>query len=563
MAPLTRIFACAMGAIVGTTCGISPAGAVKLKLHLIEQKPIFDSSVLPRSPFKLELKHTSIVFPEELRMRNGAKLVNLQGNDSSVLLHGSASTAVSTTPVLTTQRNVTARFGLDLQKLVPKIAPDLSRQLQAQIDKAERALKARTEATPNDLPIPQSPKLASLAPSAAPVAPDLRGAVDRARRSPASVLGRPQNGVQAPVPVGDPANHPLSPSTAPSPFDAKMPPMKPGSGPPGGMLPEKNGQTPPRMRPMPAGNGMMPPGSGMMPPGNGMMPPGSGMMPPGSGMMPPGNVLMPHGNPNLPDLTAMAKTAEKRAQQGVKIGLPNVNAKLAVPNVNAKLAVPNVKAGLALPNVNAKLALPNVNAGLALPNVSAKLALPSVDGQLAKAKSGRGIDVDARLAEAKTNAQLVAARAQQHLVALRAQAKLAPASMPSIARDANGELLGSNSSVVWDAWHKRFAKLAGDALLASINRLDAPLGSNSVNITITPDNRLTVSLAKASNPKFDQAVLQAYKSLNGSHALNFPPGSLRSSISFVVDNKHTSKGVASVVHSKTFTGDREMLRTSR
>jgi hypothetical protein len=114
--------------------------------------------------------------------------------------------------------------------------------------------------------------------------------------------------------------------------------------------------------------------------------------------------------------------------------------------------------------------------------------------------------------------------------------------------------------VEWDAWHKRFAQLAKTPLLKAVNQCGNPSGSNTLEITVSPDHHLNVKLSQPSNGKFDQAILQAYKSLDGNPSLEYPTGSKRTSITFLIDNKHTEAGVAGDVNSQTTTGDREVLR---
>jgi hypothetical protein len=61
--------------------------AFAAKSGYIEQKPIFDTTYLPkpRSPFKLDLKHTDIVYPANLSLRGDAKVVDLRAEQTSTV----------------------------------------------------------------------------------------------------------------------------------------------------------------------------------------------------------------------------------------------------------------------------------------------------------------------------------------------------------------------------------------------------------------------------------------------------------------------------------------------
>jgi hypothetical protein len=209
-----------------------------------------------------------------------------------------------------------------------------------------------------------------------------------------------------------------------------------------------------------------------------------------------------------------------------------------------------------IPNtgVNGKLKMPDAPSN----NVSAKLAIPKTNATVAST------DLDAQLRNANTKAQLLAQNVSPLLATQNANAKLLPsAKIPVAATDVNGEVLGSKLSIQWDDWHKRFAKLAGDQLLARVKASGNPLGKNTVRITVTPGRHLTVSSEKPSNAKFDAAVLAAYRSLDHSASLEYPKGSLRSSVSFLIDNDYSKPGIPIVVRSKTLTNDHEEIRRGR
>jgi hypothetical protein len=74
------------------------------------------------------------------------------------------------------------------------------------------------------------------------------------------------------------------------------------------------------------------------------------------------------------------------------------------------------------------------------------------------------------------------------------------------------------------------------------------------------NHRLRVSLIQGSNDDFDQAVLEAYRSLNGNIGLQFPVGTQRTVLDY--DTAHIQNVSAPTVqfHSTTIHGDVEQLQ---
>jgi hypothetical protein len=450
---MARLFSELMRFRAVTICGaILFASVGPCAAKYIEQKPIFDTTYLPKkqSPFQLGIKHTSIVYPLNLQARGDARVVNLIADANDSVLRGAVETAVPTSTINTIEHGMKSQFHLDLTALIPKIAPDISRHLDAEIEKAQRALAGRVAEMPPARPpspnaIPRIPQVARVAES---LTPKLKAA-----------LAQTPN-INKPV-VGNVAIPPQKAKPMPSIADQASPMFAAGMG--GGA----------------GGAG----GSG-----------GAG----GAGTL--GGI--PSG------------------------GSGSTAVKMPVPNTNIKVSMPNVQ-----------------------PNTAAPLSIPQ--------HRSTSTDVGAQLGSAETKAKLIAQKTPADLDALKAQAHLLP-KMPSPDTDVNGELIGQ-TAILWDAWHKQFAKLAGDALIKSVNSANNPLGANTVSVTITPDQHLSIAITKGSNAKFDAATVAAYRSLDGNPALAYPKGSLRSAVSFLVDNKHTKAGVASVVSSKTLTGDKEVL----
>lgn len=134
--------------------------------------------------------------------------------------------------------------------------------------------------------------------------------------------------------------------------------------------------------------------------------------------------------------------------------------------------------------------------------------------------------------------------------------KITDVRMPASQELGNGGA-ASSYDILWDEWHARFARLARQPLLDALSKNANPSGVDTVSITVTRDHHLNVKVVKESNNNFDDAMLHAYNALDGNSGLEFPSGSLRSSVSFLIDNKHEVPGSASKVESVTSIGDKE------
>ncbi|MBK9771598.1 MAG: hypothetical protein IPP57_12350 [Candidatus Obscuribacter sp.] len=76
-------------------------------------------------------------------------------------------------------------------------------------------------------------------------------------------------------------------------------------------------------------------------------------------------------------------------------------------------------------------------------------------------------------------------------------------------------------------------------------------------MTVSTAHKLTVELLHPSNKSFDDAILNAYRCLDGNELLVLPAGSKRNSISVVVDKQREESGPVSQVHSNPIVGDKE------
>jgi hypothetical protein len=186
--------------------------------------------------------------------------------------------------------------------------------------------------------------------------------------------------------------------------------------------------------------------------------------------------------------------------------------------------------------------------------------------ELAKSKEQVPSDseVNAALTQARNKAQATVSQTQPALDTLLTSLRTIPTlRIPSASKDEPAGNGDTASVIEWDRWHAHFAKLARDPILKCLKKSGYPSGANTVEITVQADHKVSARLAKAANSGFDQAMLQAYKSLDRNPTLEFPTGSRRAAITFLIDNKHSGNGVPSEVKSQTSVGDKEILRSRR
>ncbi len=198
-------------------------------------------------------------------------------------------------------------------------------------------------------------------------------------------------------------------------------------------------------------------------------------------------------------------------------------------------------------------------------------AIPASRNSVIKGGNGGEREFDAAMRNAKHAEQTVvdeidrrkqAARREVSMAQpgmdalLTAVRKVTDVRMPGPQSQGNGGDI-SSYDILWDEWHAQFAQLARPSLLGALSKYGNPLGFDSVSVTVNRDHHVSVKVVKLSNDHFDQAMLEAYNALDGNSGLEFPFGSLRCSVTFLIDNKHTAPGAASTVESVTSVGDKE------
>lgn len=256
------------------------------------------------------------------------------------------------------------------------------------------------------------------------------------------------------------------------------------------------------------------------------------------------------GIPKLPEIPSHASTKSEppvvpETAQANKIKFPTLP-KNNMPGIPSTSIALNTKTpALAAPDIDD--AVRKMNEEL----TKAKLNLPPET------------NVDAQLSHARDNAQATVKRVQPAMDTVLTYLRHVDAPKTSSSDPVLEPKEDEATVLKWDEWHAKFASMAKDPILRNVSKLENPKGDDTVEITVKADKTLTVKVVKASSTDFDRAILQAYESLNGNAALQFPSGSRRSSVSFQIDNKHTGEGIPSAVKSETATGDNEVVRHHR
>lgn len=111
--------------------------------------------------------------------------------------------------------------------------------------------------------------------------------------------------------------------------------------------------------------------------------------------------------------------------------------------------------------------------------------------------------------------------------------------------------------ISWDKWYAEVANSAEHQLSAVLNRYGNPSGSNTLEITVTPQRHLTLKVLHGTSDKFDAATTEAFMALNGHASLDFPSGSKRHVVTFLVDNTHRYGEAMAGILSRPATGDDE------
>lgn len=282
-----------------------------------------------------------------------------------------------------------------------------------------------------------------------------------------------------------------------------------------------------------------------------------------------------------PDLSAARRMldAELAASSGRVIPSPPVITRYQTSLPSRQIAGPPVDLGLAHQQLNYELSRGSINSGYSVEIRVPKMDLSKVQSQLESEKLGavhsnlindaviqqqlKGtlrrpalveplrtkIDEELRDGKYKTEAEIRFARERLEGELKRSIKHLDPTME-----------IASGSMIDWSSWYRRFDQRTEALLVDALDIHENPAGSNTLQITVFSNCSISVrklSAGDGGNSVFDAATMTAYSSLNGNSALEFPPGSLRSQVTFFVTNERDMAGSVPSVDSRSLIKDRE------
>jgi len=164
-------------------------------------------------------------------------------------------------------------------------------------------------------------------------------------------------------------------------------------------------------------------------------------------------------------------------------------------------------------------------------------------------------ELNTHLTFSKAQNNLKSSSAQTMMLAELAQTK-AISSLNTYAQFVVSET-AADTQIIWDDWYYRFNKVAEPFLEKKLGESSFPHGKNTISITVTSAHKITVSLLSGENKEFNQAIVEAYLSLQSNSKLAFPSGTKRNTITFLLDNKFSGGEGISEIQSKSITGEKE------
>ncbi len=176
-------------------------------------------------------------------------------------------------------------------------------------------------------------------------------------------------------------------------------------------------------------------------------------------------------------------------------------------------------------------------------------------------------DANARLLQPSTNAdiadvpQRANAKGSQESPKKRKRDKKTKLDVtPNSRPQATSELAAAaDELLLWDRWYQHVNDLVCGALRTTMPKHGNPAGTNRVHITVWADHRIDPKLVEGNNPNFDQAIIEAYKSLNGSAELQFPVGTHRQQNDYETAHIQEIPAAVAAFESSTVRGDLETL----
>jgi hypothetical protein len=116
-----------------------------------------------------------------------------------------------------------------------------------------------------------------------------------------------------------------------------------------------------------------------------------------------------------------------------------------------------------------------------------------------------------------------------------------------------------DESLLWDRWYQHVNDLVCTELAKTMPNHGNPAGRNRIHITVWANHRIEARLVEGNNPRFNDAILEAYSSLNGNSDLEFPRGTHRKQNDYETAHIQEIPAITAAFDSKTIHGDRETL----
>lgn len=113
--------------------------------------------------------------------------------------------------------------------------------------------------------------------------------------------------------------------------------------------------------------------------------------------------------------------------------------------------------------------------------------------------------------------------------------------------------------IEWDAWYDQVGKLCDQRLVTELDKCDNAVGWCTVSIAVRRNQKMGVVFIKGSGNSFIEAVLTAYRALDGHSSLAFPPGTKRTEVEFQVTSRQSNQGPIVDIDAKRITGDTEII----
>lgn len=189
---------------------------------------------------------------------------------------------------------------------------------------------------------------------------------------------------------------------------------------------------------------------------------------------------------------------------------------------------------------------------LSRPAVGANIRPGQDDSRILQPPSGNNLALTAQPANPDGFQEKVKKKKRDKKTDLVAKPNAAAQAVPELAASADEMLL-------WDRWYQHVNDLVCVALRTTLPRHGNPAGTNRVHITVWADHRIEPRLVESNNPNFDQAILEAYKSLNGSAELEFPKGTHRKQNDYETAHIQEIPAATAAFDSRTVRGDLETL----